>query len=100
MKASAVERRRGVERRKTDRRKEKNPGKVTKTAPAAQKVILTTREVAELLRVTQQTIKNYIYSGRLKSHKTPGGRHRIYKSDLIKSGYLQSRPGKEERFRL
>ena len=94
MKASAVERRRGVERRKSDRRSEKNPGKSRKTIPAVQKVMLTTREVAELLTVTQQTIKNYIYAGKLKSHKTPGGRHRIYKSDLIKSGYLQSQADK------
>ena len=94
MKTSAVERRRGLERRKSDRRKEKNPGKPKKTVSTVQKVILTTREVAELLRVTQQTVKNYIYAGRLKSHKTPGGRHRIYKSDLIKSGYLPSQPGK------
>ena len=89
MKSSAVERRRGVERRKNDRRKEKNPGKSTKTVPVAERAILTTREVAGLLKVTQQTIKNYIYAGKLKSRKTPGGRHRIYKSDLIKSGYLQ-----------
>ncbi len=90
MKASAVERRRGVERRKSDRRKEKNPGRSGKTIPTAQKIMLTTREVGELLTVTQQTVKNYIYAGKLKSHKTPGGRHRIYKSDLIKSGYLKS----------
>lgn len=95
MKASAVERRGGVERRKSDRRKEKPPGKSRKTPPAVQKAILTTREVADLLAVTQQTVKNYIYAGKLKSHKTPGGRHRIYKSDLMKSGYLQSQPSKD-----
>ena len=89
MKASAVERRRGVERRKGSRRKENDPCKATEKDSANQKVILTTREVAELLKVTQQTIKNYIYAGKLKSRKTPGGRHRIYKSDLIKSGYLR-----------
>ncbi|TNF52218.1 helix-turn-helix domain-containing protein [bacterium] len=95
MKASAVERRGGVERRKSNRRKEKDPGKSTKTVPTAQKAILTTREVAEILKVTQQTIKNYIYAGKLKSRKTPGGRHRIYKSDLIKSGYLQDQSSRD-----
>ena len=95
MKASAVERRRGVERRKSDRRKKKNPCKTTKTVPIAQRAILTTREVAELLKVTQQTVKNYIYAGKLKSHKTPGGRHRIYRSNLIKSGYLPIQPSKD-----
>jgi excisionase family DNA binding protein len=95
MKTSAVERRRGAERRRSDRRKEKDPGESTKRVPAAHKAILTTREVAELLKVTQQTIKNYIYAGKLKSHKTPGGRHRIYKTDLIRSGYLQVQPSKD-----
>ena len=95
MKASAVERRRDFDRRKNDRRKAAHPSESRKTIPTAQKAILTTREVAELLKVTQQTIKNYIYNGRLKSHKTPGGRHRIYKSDLIKSGYLKVQPSEE-----
>ena len=89
MKASAVEHRSGAERRKRDRRKEIFPSKSTKVVPTDKKPILTTRETAELLGVTQQTIKNYIYAGKLKSTKTPGGRHRIYRSDLIKSGYLK-----------
>ena len=90
MKVSAGERRNGSERRKNDRRGEVNPGsKSTKPGSTDQKVLLTTREVGELLKVTQQTIKNYIYAGKLKSTKTPGGRHRIYRSDLIKSGYLK-----------
>ena len=95
MKASAVKRRGGIERRKSDRRKEKNPSTSKETAPTAQKVILNTRELAELLSVTQQTVKNYIYAGKLKSHKTSGGRPRIYKSDLIKSVNLQSQPSKD-----
>ena len=44
--------------------------------------ILTLKEVAEILRVTTLTVKNYIYQGKLKSFKTPGGHHRILKSDL------------------
>ena len=90
MKVAERERRNGFERRKSDRRRERHPGsKSAKTVSTDQKAILTTREVGELLKVTQQTIKNYIYAGKLKSTKTPGGRHRIYRSDLIKSGYLQ-----------
>ncbi len=53
----------------------------------AQKSILTTKEAAKLLRVTVQTIKNYIYEGKIKSFKTPGGHHRILKTDLFP--YLQ-----------
>ena len=89
MKASALERRGGAERRKRDRREKIHPSKSTKVVPTDQKAILTTRETAELLGVTQQTIKNYIYAGKLKSVKTPGGRYRIYRSDIIKLGYLK-----------
>ena len=91
MKVSAVEHRSGVERRKRARRKEISPNKPNgiNTVLTAEKPILTTRETAELLGVTQQTIKNYIYAGKLKSVKTPGGRYRIYRSDIIKLGYLK-----------
>lgn len=44
--------------------------------------ILTVKEVAKILKVSILTIKNYIYQGKLKSFKTPGGHHRILKSDL------------------
>ena len=77
----------GPERRKKDRRKEIYSSKPI--ASTVEKAILTTRETAELLKVTQQTIKNYIYAGKLKSVKTPGGRYRIYRSDIIKLGYLK-----------
>lgn len=53
-----------------------------------EKEILTTNEVAELLNVTPQTVKNYIYSGKLKSLKTPGGHHRICRSDLELLGFI------------
>ena len=55
-------------------------------------VILTIKEVAEILKVSTLTLKNYIYQGKLKSFKTPGGHHRILKSDLDallkKTGFL------------
>ncbi|MDP8230582.1 MAG: HD domain-containing phosphohydrolase [Candidatus Gorgyraea atricola] len=46
------------------------------------KPVLTTKEAAKLLKVGVQTIKNYIYQGKIKSFKTPGGHHRILRSDL------------------
>ena len=52
------------------------------------KEILNTREAAALLKVTTQTIKNYIYSGRLQALKTPGGHHRIRRQDLQSSGLI------------
>lgn len=46
------------------------------------KPLLTTKEAARLLKVGVQTIKNYIYQGKIKSFKTPGGHHRILRSEL------------------
>ena len=68
-----------------------------KKIPLAQKEILKTREAAELLKVTTQTIKNYIYSGKLKALKTPGGHHRIRRSDLKEIGFIEDLPGEEGR---
>jgi excisionase family DNA binding protein len=50
--------------------------------------ILNTREAAALLKVTTQTIKNYIYSGKLKAIKTPGGHHRVRRVDLEGIGFI------------
>jgi excisionase family DNA binding protein len=44
--------------------------------------LVNTKEAADLLGVTPQTIKNYIYAGKLASYKTPGGHHRLKVSDL------------------
>ena len=52
------------------------------------KEILSTREAAVLLKVTTQTVKNYIYSGRLKALRTPGGHHRIRRVDLKGLGFV------------
>lgn len=45
-------------------------------------MILTLKEAAKILKVSILTAKKYIYQGKLKSFKTPGGHHRILKSDL------------------
>jgi excisionase family DNA binding protein len=60
-----------------------------KTSTVEFKEMISTREAARLLHVTTQTIKNYIYSGRLKGIKTPGGHHRILRSDLINLGFSE-----------
>lgn len=55
--------------------------------------LLTTKEVARLFKVSVQTIKNYIYWGRIQSFKTPGGHHRIRKQDVLKHfGYPKAKP--------
>ena len=58
--------------------------------------LLTPRQAAAMLGVTRQTVRNYIYKGRLKTYKTPGGHYRIRREDLIKLGLLEDGPSKEE----
>lgn len=66
------------------------PDKISADADLLSKEILNTREAAALLNVTPQTIKNYIYAGKLKAMKTPGGHHRIRRADLEKLGFSKS----------
>ena len=54
----------------------------------------TTTEAAKILRVSTQTVRNYIYSGKIKSYRTPGGHHRVSKDDLQRLGFLE-KTGKE-----
>lgn len=54
----------------------------------------TTTEAAKILRVSTQTVRNYIYSGKIKSYRTPGGHHRVSKDDLQRLGFLK-KTGKE-----
>ncbi|UCD70491.1 MAG: HD domain-containing protein [Syntrophobacterales bacterium] len=58
--------------------------------------IVSAREAAEILGVTVQTIKNYIYSGKIRSYKTPGGHHRIRQEDVMNLGPLEVRPSRDE----
>jgi len=48
-------------------------------------------EAAKILRVSTQTIRNYIYSGKIKSYRTPGGHHRVSKDDLQRLGFLKKK---------
>jgi excisionase family DNA binding protein len=61
------------------------------------KEVLNTREAASLIKVTTQTIKNYIYSGKLKAIKTPGGHHRIRRIDLQELGFVVEDKGDQAR---
>jgi excisionase family DNA binding protein/putative nucleotidyltransferase with HDIG domain len=58
--------------------------------------LIKTKQAARLLGVTVQTIKNYIYSGKLKSYKTLGGHHRIMVSDLEQLASTKSSPSRGE----
>ncbi len=43
---------------------------------------ITLKEAAAELRLSVSTLKRYIYSGQLKSYRTPGGRHRVRRADV------------------
>lgn len=54
-------------------------------------MFLTPTEAAKILNVSLSTLKKFIYTGQLKTLKTPGGHHRILESDLFEM--LRSHPG-------
>jgi len=43
---------------------------------------VTLKEAARELRLSVSTLKRYIYSGQLRSYRTPGGRHRLRRRDM------------------
>lgn len=61
--------------------------------------LLSPKQAAAMLGVTYQTIQNYIYTGKLKSYRTPGGRHRIRQDDIMGLGFLEERPTRRELYR-
>jgi putative nucleotidyltransferase with HDIG domain/excisionase family DNA binding protein len=58
--------------------------------------LVSAREAAKILGVTVQTIKNYIYRGKMRSYKTPGGHHRILREDIMSFGPLDDKPSRDE----
>jgi excisionase family DNA binding protein/putative nucleotidyltransferase with HDIG domain len=46
-------------------------------------IYFTPKQAAEYFNLSLSTIKNYIYANKLKTLKTPGGHHRIRKSELL-----------------
>lgn len=46
-------------------------------------IYLTPHQAADYFNLSLSTIKNYIYAGKLKTLRTPGGHHRISKSVLL-----------------
>ena len=58
--------------------------------------VFNVREAAKILGVCVQTVKNYIYQGKMRSYRTPGGHHRILREDLVDLSCLDDRPSREE----
>ena len=48
-----------------------------------QEIYFTPKQAAEHVNLSLSTIKNYIYAGKLRTLKTPGGHHRIRRSELF-----------------
>jgi excisionase family DNA binding protein/putative nucleotidyltransferase with HDIG domain len=46
-------------------------------------IYFTPKQAAECFNLSLSTIKNYIYAGKLRTLKTPGGHHRIRKNELL-----------------
>jgi molybdopterin-binding protein len=46
-------------------------------------------EAAALLKVTPQTVKQWIYKGKIRSATTPGGHHRIPQSEITRLSGIQ-----------
>ncbi len=44
--------------------------------------LLAPREAADILGISYPTLKQWIYHGKLKSVKTPGGHHRVPESEI------------------
>lgn len=53
---------------------------------------LTSNQAAHFLNISLSTLKKFIYSGKIKTLKTPGGHHRISKDDLFKMIKGDQRP--------
>ncbi|MCK5581162.1 MAG: HD domain-containing protein [Candidatus Omnitrophica bacterium] len=46
-------------------------------------IFLTPNQAAKILNISLATFKKFIYQGKIKTLKTPGGHHRILKKDLL-----------------
>jgi molybdopterin-binding protein len=62
--------------------------------------LLAPREAANILGISYPTIKQWIYRGKLRTAKTPGGHHRIPESEIdrfipkkLQRGDIESRRG-------
>ena len=55
-------------------------------------MLLSPREAAQRLGISYPTIKQWIYRGKLKSVKTPGGHYRIQEAELDGLLHLGKRP--------
>ena len=62
--------------------------------------LLAPREAANILGISYPTLKQWIYRGKIKSTKTPGGHHRVPESEIdrlfpkkLQRGFIETRRG-------
>src|SRR5215467_81751 len=62
--------------------------------------LLAPREAANILAISYPTLKQWIYQGKIKTAKTPGGHHRVPESEIdrlipkkLERGEIQTRRG-------
>ena len=64
----------------------------------AESELIKPRDAARLLGISYPTLKQWIYHGKLRTVRTPGGHHRVHRAELDK--YLHragEKPGPERR---
>lgn len=61
---------------------------VAKTADLPDDIFMTTAEVGELFRVSQQQVRRWCEEGRVSAERTPGGSWRIPRSQFDGVGFL------------
>lgn len=59
--------------------------------------LLTPAEASRELRTSYPTVKQWIYSGKIRSVKTPGGHHRIPRSEIERLTRVASKAGGKSR---
>ena len=59
--------------------------------------LVTVREAAARLRVGYSTLKQWIYQGRVRTTRTPGGHHRIAESELDRLLAREGQPANRRR---
>src|SRR6202030_924675 len=55
---------------------------ILRFAEASMQRLLAPREAANILAISYPTLKQWIYKGKIKTAKTPGGHHRVPESEI------------------
>src|SRR5260370_40058921 len=62
--------------------------------------LLTPRQAAEILSMSYPTVKQWIYKGKLRTVKTPGGHHRIPEEGIEKNLQATLDAGSRDKWKI